>query len=454
MTASAPHREPRDFGKYRIVRKVAHGGMGTIYLALSQGPDGFSKPCALKTIRPQFSESPEFTRMLAQEARIAALLSHPNIVQVFDYGRVGEEYYLTMEWVDGASVGQLMSAAARRGVALGAQIAAQVGIAVADALAYIHEGVMIEDRPMNLVHRDVTPANILVSSAGAVKLTDFGIVKVLEAPVATAIGVVKGKHGYMAPEQIRAEHVDHRADLFSLGVVLYEMLTGRRLFKRKELGATVAAVLTGRVPPPSALNPEVPAAFDQIVLHCLSRRREGRPVSAAALRDTLAQFYASQEWSVSSRELAELVRALPERRSTSEVVGLERARVIPMSQAAAPLLEEEDGEEVLLDAEPLEEDELELFSLPSVLPDDPLRSISESSVRVPPPLPRDLLGEQTIAAAPSAPPAAATPLPAPSPAASPARGAGDLHARDHALLWAVLAALLATSAAFWWWWLA
>ncbi len=458
MNVQAQPQEPRDFGKYRLVRKVADGGMGTIYLALSQGPDGFAKPCALKTIRPQVFESPEFMRMLAQEARVAALLSHPNIVQVFDYGHVGGVYFLTMEWVDGASVGQLMTAAARKGTALGPQFAAQVGMSVAEALAHIHAGVFLEDRVVSLVHRDVSPGNILVSTAGSVKLTDFGIVKVLEAPTTTAVGVVKGKHGYMAPEQIRAEEVDHRADIFSLGVVLYEMLTGRRLFKRKELSATVAAVLAGRVPQPSAINPEVPAALDDIVLRCLKRRREARIQSAAELYEALHQFYLSQNWSVSTRELAEVVRAMPGVRAPSSSSGVERARALPFSQPEIT----RDGEEV--EAEPVrleddddEEPQLSIDTMPPVTPDDPMRSISESStagmLQTPTPdlsssAPLSVQADSEVAAGPPGlsqiegpPRSASAPAQRPSPE------------RDSSLLLPVLTALAAGSVVFWWLWL-
>jgi serine/threonine-protein kinase len=276
--------------KYEIVRRLGEGGMATIYLATSVGPGGFTKPCALKLLRPELAERDPITRMLVTEARVAAVLSHPNIVQVFDFGRHGHSYFMAMEWVDGVSLGHLMARLMRERRRLPIPVAIHVALHVAEALAYLREGVEIEGQPASLVHRDVSPSNILISSAGAVKLTDFGIVKVLEAPTHTRVGVVKGKYAYMAPEQLRGEPVDHRADLFSLGVVLFELLTMARLFHRPNIAATIAAVHAARVPPPSSLWPDIPPELDVIVRRLLAKKREERYADASEVGEELLRF--------------------------------------------------------------------------------------------------------------------------------------------------------------------
>ncbi len=279
--------------------------MATIYLASSVGPGGFTKPCALKLLRPEFSGQGDMASTLVQEARIAALLTHPNIVQVFDFGELDDNYFMAMEWVDGVALSQLLTMLSRDGRTLTIGAVVQVGLAVADALAYLADGVELDNGRASLVHRDVSPSNVLVSTGGLVKLTDFGVVKVLEAPQHTKIGVVKGKYGYMSPEQLRGDPVDHRSDVFALGVVLFESLTSMRLFHRKNLAATVAAVHAARVPPPSAVNVAVPPELDAIVLRALARRPEERWQTARELHDALLPFAAGAS---ARAELVEHVR--------------------------------------------------------------------------------------------------------------------------------------------------
>ncbi len=283
------------FGKYRLVRKIADGGMATIYLATSVGPGGFEKPCAVKRIRSEYSSTASFRDMLIREAKVAALLNHPNIVQVFDFGQVDDEYYLTMEWVEGAALSQIIKRAARKRTPIGLPSVLELAGGLARAVEYLASGVLVDGVRTQLVHRDISPSNVLVSSGGAVKLTDFGIVKVLDAPQGTAAGVIKGKYAYMSPEQLRGEALDARSDIFSLGVVLYEALTKKRLFRRDDVASTIAAVLGGTVPPPSSLAGDLPKPVDDLVLAMLSKRANDRP-SAAELRsalDDLTQRYGS-----------------------------------------------------------------------------------------------------------------------------------------------------------------
>ena len=180
------------------------GGMAQVFLAQIEGPDGFTKRCVIKTILPEYAELTNFAQMFVTEAKVAALLSHPHIVQIYDFGKVDNRYYPAMEYVDGVSVEQLLRAAAKRSVPLGPKVALGLALPLLDALSYIYTLVGPEGQPLELVHRDVTPGNVLVSSNGVVKLTDFGVVKTAVNPSQTSAGMVKGKYAYMSPEQVRA----------------------------------------------------------------------------------------------------------------------------------------------------------------------------------------------------------------------------------------------------------
>jgi serine/threonine-protein kinase len=294
------------FGKYALDRKVGEGGMATLHLATVDGPAGFSKRCVVKRIRSDFSRQASFRRMLGQEARVAALLSHPHIVQVFDFGEVDGEYYLTMEWVEGASLARILRYVHGQSVQLSRGAAAAVGLAVADALDYIHHGVAIDGVRTPLVHRDVSPSNVLISTRGAIKLTDFGIVKLLQAPGFTDGGVVKGKYGYMAPEQVKGQELDDRADVFSLGTVLWEMVFGQPAFRRSDEAATIAAVLAGDASRPADPLDSARAPLVPLLTAAVAGPRRHRPTSARALHDQLTRLVPPPEVEQGRRELAQL----------------------------------------------------------------------------------------------------------------------------------------------------
>jgi serine/threonine protein kinase len=327
---SAPHRaELRSgdsLGKYRIVRRIGAGGMATIYLATSAGPGGFEKPCALKLMRPEFSEG-QGAEALIKEARIAAHLNHPNIIQVYDLGRVGADYYMTMEWVEGVALNDLLAYLSRRKQKPSVGASAFIAMQVAEALAYLGSGVMLEGGRVSLVHRDVSPSNVLISTSGVVKLADFGIVKVLEAPTSTRVGVVKGKYAYMSPEQLRGDALDHRSDLFALGIVLWEVLTCARLFYRKSLPATIGAVSAAKAPPPSELNNEVPSELDHLTLRLLSKAPDNRFSNAEEVVGLLQRFVVS----ASRVEVAALARECADAPET-----MRRTSMIPMSPTEKP----------------------------------------------------------------------------------------------------------------------
>ena len=298
------------FGKYRILQQLASGGMAHLLLASIDGPDGFSKPCVIKRILPEYANLEAFSRMFADEAKVAALLTHPNIVQVFDFGRIEGQYYLAMEWIQGQSLDRVMRHAWKGAFPLGPRVAVDVGLAISDALAYAHAKTLPDGTPLKLVHRDVTPGNVLVSRDGIVKLADFGIVKSAVNLERTVTGVVKGKYPYMSPEQITNRELDHRSDLYSLGIVLYEASTGKRLFKRDTVEATIMAASQANVPPPSEFIPDFPPGLEHILLKLLQREPDARYQSARELHVDLERFRASQHWTSGGRELAMLVTKL------------------------------------------------------------------------------------------------------------------------------------------------
>jgi len=278
----------RTFGKYRLVEPLASGGMADVWRAEVSGAEGVVKDVALKLVRGEHAEKSTFVKMFVQEARLAARLSHANVVQVFEFDQVGGRYYIAMELVRGRHLGQVAERARELGVRFGVARAVQVGAEIAKALGYAHrlaEG----GRPLGLVHRDVSPHNVLVSFEGEVKLADFGIARAMNLSELTDPGTVKGKLAYMAPEQARGAAVDARADVFSLGVVLWELCTGRRLLARDSDAATLAVVLGDEpLSPPSAWNEEVPAELDATILAALERDPERRTRSAQDLATTLS----------------------------------------------------------------------------------------------------------------------------------------------------------------------
>src|SRR5688572_17171757 len=282
--------------------------MAEVYRARLVGAEGFQRPVALKRVAPALSEDERFAAMFIGEARIAALLSHPNIVSVLDFDRDEEGVlFLAMELVDGPDLRRLGELAGERGAPIGPSLAAFLASEVLRGLTYAHER-KLDDRPLGIIHRDVSPHNVLVSRAGTVKLADFGIAKATAAATASRSGTVKGKLAYMAPEQATGEAIDARADVYAVGVLLYELLAGVRPYVGATEAETLARVLRGGAVPLSACAPAVPGDLAAVTMRLFARRPEERPAGAAealqALRATSA-YPADGEG-----ELARLVRSL------------------------------------------------------------------------------------------------------------------------------------------------
>jgi len=280
----------RQFGPYRLVQQIAVGGMAEIHLAKTHGIAGFEKYVALKMIHPNFSQDHQFIQMLIDEAKITVQLQHVNIAQTFDLGRVGDTFYITMEYVDGADLYKLLRKSSELDRLFPIALGAFIGKEVAGGLDYAHRKRDHGGIPLGIVHRDVSPQNVLISYAGEVKLVDFGIAKATMRARQTAAGVIKGKYYYMSPEQAWGEPLDHRTDVFSAGILLYETLTGQMLYLEEDLHKLLEMVRRADIPPPSSLRAEIPPALDGIVMHALAKRPEDRYQTAGDFANDLERF--------------------------------------------------------------------------------------------------------------------------------------------------------------------
>jgi serine/threonine protein kinase len=280
--------EPIQFGKYTLFERIGRGGMADVYKGRVSGPQGFERTFVVKRILPHLSDDATFIKMFVEEAKLSARLAHPNIVQIFELGAVDGEYFISMEYIRGRDLAETMRAIWKTMGPPRPELVAYIGREACRALSYAHSLADERGRPLGMIHRDVSPSNIMLSYEGAVKLLDFGIAKALgEAPETTKSGTMKGKYAYMAPEQTEGDDVDHRIDIFSCGIVLHEVLTGRRLFKGQNDILTIERVRRCDVPPPSQQNPMVPPELDAILLKALARNRDDRFATAADMADAL-----------------------------------------------------------------------------------------------------------------------------------------------------------------------
>ncbi len=301
---------PRPFGPYQLIRRLGVGGMAEVFAAKAEGLGGFEKLVALKVIHPRISEDEHFVQMLLDEAKLSVMLSHANIAQAFDLGFAEGRYFIVMEYVEGSDVWRLSRKLAARGSRLPIEASVYVIIETLAALEYAHTKCDAEGRPLRIVHRDVSPQNILIGVSGEVKLTDFGIAKAALRTIDTEVGVIKGKYDYMSPEQAWGDPVDRRSDVFSAGVVLHELLTGRMLYQEESVPALLDKVRRARIPRPSRLRSEVPAELDAVCLRALARRAEDRFQSASAFADALARVLYGLDPGYGAPKLARLVEEL------------------------------------------------------------------------------------------------------------------------------------------------
>jgi len=303
---------PTTFGKYQILERVAVGSMAEIYKAHIEGLAGFHRAFAIKRILPHLAGRSELVEMLVEEAKIAGLLSHANIVQILDLGQVGETYYIAMEYIEGPDLGRILARCRARGLTLPVPHAVFIAIEVLKGLEYAHNrqvsrgGSLV---PLDIVHRDVSPGNVLVSFLGAVKLTDFGIAKATVKDLSTVTTAAR-RFDYMSPEQAAGQETDHRTDLFNVGVLLYEMLTSRHPFSRSSEAATAVALSAGRAPPASQLNPDIPYQLEGILNRALRPSPGDRFQSATEFKDSLDHFFHDAGFIFSHSTLAAFLEGL------------------------------------------------------------------------------------------------------------------------------------------------
>ncbi len=297
-------------GKYALIRRLAVGGMAELFLARQTGLEGFEKIVVLKRILPHLAGNANFVEMFLHEARLAASLEHPNVVHVSDFGRSGSDYFFVMAYVHGKDVLTVMRAAHARGEGLPLAHAVTITMGIAGGLHYAHEHLGFDGRPLGIVHRDVSPANVLVTYDGHVKVVDFGIAKAAAQTSVTQAGVRKGKAAYMSPEQCRGRDVDRRSDLFSIGVVLWEMTTMTRLFQGDNDLAMMNQIVHHDARRPSSVNPQYPPGLEAIVMRCLERDPARRYQTAEQLQLALEGFAREHDLASSSRDLALYLQGL------------------------------------------------------------------------------------------------------------------------------------------------
>ena len=281
---------PRDFGPYRLLKQIAMGGMAEIVLAKTTGFGGFEKLLALKMIHPKYSADEHFINMLIEEAKICVELEHINIGQVFDLGKLGEIYFISMEYIEGADIFNLMRRATDIDFEIPIETCAHIGQEISAGLDYAHNRRDAEGRPLRIIHRDISPQNVLISYAGEVKIVDFGIAKAGLRAQETEIGVIKGKYYYMSPEQAWGDPIDHRTDIFSAGIIVYEMLTGQMLYLEENIEILLDRVRKADIDPPSSLRREIPAELDDIVMKALAKDPDDRFQSAHEMGQALRSF--------------------------------------------------------------------------------------------------------------------------------------------------------------------
>ena len=278
---------PCQYGRYFLQKRLGRGGMAEVFRATVEGPGGFSRAVAVKRILPQYSQDAWFTRMIADEARIVSRLSHPNIVQILDTGTIDGSWYIAFELVEGTDMFQLLEHIYARGKALPPAFACYIVAEVAAGLNHAHSRRDEQGQPLGIVHRDVSPQNVLLSWLGEVKLGDFGIARATERSSDTQAGTIKGKIYYMSPEQARGETVDHRSDLFSAGILLYEALCTQPLYDDDDALHLLETVATGRWKWPSDAELRIPAPLRQVVTTALSVDVNARYQSGRAMREAL-----------------------------------------------------------------------------------------------------------------------------------------------------------------------
>ena len=348
---------PAKFGKYTLIRHLATGGMAELYLALQRSISGFEKLIVIKKILDRYAADKEFIEMFLDEARIAATLNHPNIVQIFDVGSVGKDYFIAMEYIHGEDLRNIVGAMRKKKMrSFPLEHAISIIMGVSKGLSYAHDHRGLTGDALNIVHRDISPQNILVTFNGEIKVVDFGIARAMakEAGIETdKSGALRGKFPYMSPEQIRGLNLDKRSDIFSVGIVLFELTTGRRLFKGKNELETLSMIVDHEYPKPSSVASDYPRDLEEIALTALQKDRDLRYSAALTLHQELEDFARNHKIKVSTIELGKFMEDLFYEKIREEKEALKEGKKL------ADVIAEKEASEIDLD------EFLDLSSMPS-----------------------------------------------------------------------------------------
>jgi eukaryotic-like serine/threonine-protein kinase len=304
--------------RYRVLERLASGGMAEVFLAESAGIEGFKKQVAIKRVLPHLSEKKRFIAMFLDEARLSAHLSHSNVAQVFDIGVGDNAYFIVMEYVDGSDLKAVIEFMRKAGQVFPVEIACFIAAKICEGLTYAHELKGTDGQPLRIVHRDMSPPNVLITKHGEVKIVDFGLAKATSQLEKSEAGIIKGKFSYLSPEAAQGGEVDGRTDIFAVGIILWEMLSGRRLFLGDTDFATVKMVQQAQIPSLRAENPGVPVELEQILGRALAREPAARYLSARDLGKDLTAFLYKLGRPVSAYDVAELVRGAMVHRKKSQ----------------------------------------------------------------------------------------------------------------------------------------
>ncbi len=323
--------------RYRIIEKIDAGGMAEIYRGEAVSIEGFARPVAIKRILPAMCTDPKFVSMFLDEARLSMQLTHANIVQIFDLGKADDTYFVVMELIEGLNLRRLMQKSIDAAKPFPIPLACYLTMEVCRGLAYAHEKEGVDGVSLGIVHRDVSPPNVLISKQGEVKITDFGLAKAASHATATDAGVIKGKFAYLSPEVVDGKEVDPRADVYALGIMLWEMLTGRKLFAGKTDMETVELVRKGDVAKAGSLRPDVDEELDRVLLKALARNPKRRHQSARAFEAALAGYLFKNNMRVTASDVAAWLRELDddgEDRAPFDVIGVLQTEFEAAARAA------------------------------------------------------------------------------------------------------------------------
>ncbi|WP_164013360.1 serine/threonine protein kinase [Pyxidicoccus trucidator] len=308
--AAQQQRDTARFGKYRLIERIAVGGMAEIFLAHQKHDDGHESPVVIKRIRPHLSKHAAFVKMFLNEARLAAQLNHPNVVQIHDLGKIAESHFIAMEYVAGRDMRRVVPKAEALGIPFPLVYAVKIASCVCAGLHHAHTKVDLYGNPLNIVHRDVSPENIVVAFDGSVKILDFGIAKAANQVGQTRTGEIKGKLSYMSPEQCLGTPLDCRSDIFSLGVVLYEWLTGFKLFTGESEVAVMRSITEGKIYAPSYFREDLPERLELILMKALERDKDKRYQTAAQMQKDLDAFLDAYEFTPTPLHLSNFLKQL------------------------------------------------------------------------------------------------------------------------------------------------